>query len=86
MQGCTTHQFHFQTRLLGRFLSLQAFELVDDNPGGYQFQLCGNPEDDLYGLLGKLIQKIRRGLAVRHINDGELGLQIIDNIVRGRIE
>lgn len=85
---CTgvTHQFHFQTRLLGTFLSLAAFELVDDNPGGYEFQLCGDPEDDLFVLLGKLIQKIRRALAVRNVEDGESGLQIIDDIVRGRIE
>ena len=81
-----THQFHFQTRLLGTILSMEAFELVDGYPGGYQFQICGDPEEDLFVLLGKLIQKVRRSLAVRHIEDGQYGLQVIDDIVRGRIE
>jgi hypothetical protein len=34
-------------------------ELRDGNPGGYQFQLIGEPEDDLLALLGRLIDKIR---------------------------
>src|ERR1035437_408186 len=31
-----THQFHFQTRLLGNIVALEAFELRDGNPGGYE--------------------------------------------------
>ncbi|HEY7765305.1 MAG TPA: hypothetical protein VIB38_09980 [Aestuariivirgaceae bacterium] len=34
-----------------------------------------------------MIEKIRRGLSVQHITDGEHGLQIADHhVVRGRIE
>lgn len=51
------HQFHFQTHLLGSIVSLEAFELNEGNPAGYNFQLLGDPEDDLFVLLGKLIQK-----------------------------
>ena len=29
---------------------------------------------------------MRRALAVKHVEDGQLGLQIIDQTVRGRIE
>lgn len=82
-----SHQFHFQTRLLGGIVSLEAFELLDGNPGGYQFQLVGDPEDDLFALLGRLIQKIRRALSVKHLKetDGH-GLQIAEQTVRGRIQ
>ena len=38
-------------------------------------------------LLGRLIQRIRKALSVKHIaNDDRHGLQIADQTVRGRIE
>ena len=62
-------------------------ELREGHPAGYQFQVIGEPEDDLLALLGRLIEKMRRALALRHIEDGTLGLQITDSmIVRGKIE
>ena len=82
-----THEFHFQTMLLGGIVSLRAFELNAGDRGGYEFQLIGDPEDDLFTLLGRLIQKIRKRLSVQHIAvDGIHGLQIIDGTVRGHIE
>lgn len=80
------HQFHFQTRLLGGIVSLEAFEPREGNPAGYTFQLSGKPEEDLFALLGPLIQRIRKALSVKHIEDGPHGLQIVDDTVRGRIE
>lgn len=80
------HQFHFRTRLMGNVVALDAFELREGNPAGYQFQMVGDPEDDLFVLLGRLIQKIRRALSIKHITDGGHGIQIADQIVRGRIE
>ena len=82
------HQFHFRTHLFGTGVALDAFELREGEPAGYQFQIIGRPEDDLLKLLGRLIEKIRRGLSVQHITtDGEHGLQIADHhVVRGRIE
>jgi hypothetical protein len=81
------HLFHFQTRLFGPGVALDAFELRDGYPGGYQFQVIGQPGDDLLALLGRLIDKIRRALSLRHIVDGELGPQIADcRLVRGTIE
>ena len=52
----------------------------------YRFQIIGDPLSDQFVLLGKLIEKIRRLLAVVHIRDSDLGLQIVDETVRGRIE
>jgi hypothetical protein len=80
------HQFHFRTHLLGHIVSLEAFELQDGSPSGYQFQIAGDPEDDLYALLGRMIEKIRRALGRKHIEDSEFGLQIKDDVVRGSIE
>ncbi len=81
-----THQFHFRTRLFGSGVALDAFELREGNPAGYQFQLAGDPEDDLFTLLGRLIQKIRRTLSIKHLEDDGKGLHIADETVRGRIE
>jgi hypothetical protein len=54
---------------------------------GYHFQIIGDPAEDLLVLLGRLIAKIRRALSVKHLVDGELGLQIGDNrVVQGMVE
>jgi hypothetical protein len=77
---------HFRTRLFGPGVALDAFELRGGHPAGYQFQVIGEPGDDLLGLLGRLIDKIRRALSLRHIVDGEFGQQIADHrVVRGTI-
>jgi len=82
-----THDFHFRTHLFGTGVALDAFELREGHPAGYQFQVIGDPQDDLLALLGRLIEKMRRALAVTHIDDGELGLQVSDGLVlRGKIE
>jgi hypothetical protein len=81
------HEFHFRTNLFGTGVALNAFELRDGHPAGYQFQIIGNPEDDLLVLLGRMIQKMRRALYTKHLMDGQLGLQIADHrVVRGMIE
>lgn len=81
------HQFHFRVHLFGSGVSLDAFELREGCPAGYQFRVIGDPEGDLLALLGRLIEKMRRALAVTHIDDSTLGLQVNDGlIVRGKIE
>jgi hypothetical protein len=81
------HEFHVRTLLFGDKLSLESFESTsDEEPSGYRFQIIGDPLADQFVLLGKLIEKMRRSLAVVHIRDTDLGLQIIDETVRGRIE
>ena len=88
LADCTgeAHVFHFRTRLFGPGVALDAFELRDGYPAGYQFQIIGDPQDDLLVLLGRLIEKIRRALSIKHVKNGELGLQIADHlVVQGRI-
>lgn len=76
-----THDFHFRTHLFGTGVALDAFELRDGCPAGYQFQMIGKPQEDLLVLFGRLIEKIRRGLSVKHVSKGEYGLQIADHRV-----
>lgn len=88
LTDCTgkVHEFHFRVHLFGPGVSLDSFELRNGGRAGYQFQVIGEPEDDLLVLLGKLIEKMRRALSIQHVVKGELGLQIADDQdVRGTI-
>lgn len=80
------HEFHFQVRLLGDVMALSAVELKAGAPGGYQFEILGEPDDDPLPLLGKLIERIRRSLSVRYLVRDEDGAQIAEQTVCGRIE
>jgi len=69
-------------------VTLDAFEVQDGDRAGYQFQIIGDPEEDMFAMLGRMVEKIRKALSVKHIRnagDGH-GLQIADMTVRGRIE
>jgi hypothetical protein len=87
IQDCEgeTHLFHFEARDFGEGIAVDAFE-VGARTEGYQFQVIGPPGSDQLGLVGQLIQKIRRSLAVKHLKDGQFGVDIADTVVRGRIE
>jgi hypothetical protein len=81
------HEFHFRLHLLGDRVSMEAFELQGGEPGGYQFQVIGEPEGDLFALMAQLITRMRRALSARHLkDDGDgFGLGIADFLVRGHI-
>ena len=80
------HEFHFRIRLLGNVMALDAFELKAGVPGGYQFQILGEPDDEPLPLLGRLIERIRRSLSIRYLVRSENGTHIADQTVCGRIE
>jgi hypothetical protein len=42
-------------------------------PGGYQFQALGGVECDLFVLLAQLIERMRRALALRHLEKDDCG-------------
>jgi hypothetical protein len=68
-------------------VSLEAFELKEGAPGGYEFQILGKAEADLFGLMGQLTLRMRRTLAQQHLEkDDQYGLVIKDSLVRGRID
>ncbi|WP_419964703.1 DUF7713 domain-containing protein [Pelomonas cellulosilytica] len=81
------HEFRFRTHLFGPGVALDAFELRDGCPAGYRFQVVGEPDEDPLALLGKLIAKMRRALALTHVEDTEHGLQVNDRLIlRGTID
>jgi hypothetical protein len=80
------HEFHFQIRLLGHVMALEAFELKAGVPSGYQFEILGEPDGEPLPLLGSLIERIRRSLSVRYLVRDEDGARIADRTVCGRIE
>ncbi len=82
-----THEFHFRARLYGTVVVLEAFELLQEYPSGYQFRVTGDPEEDTFALLGRLIEKMRRALSIWYVKEGEFGLQIANlETVRGLIQ
>ncbi|OUL95689.1 DUF7713 domain-containing protein [Paraburkholderia hospita] len=82
------HEFHFRSLLFGDQLSLEAFELAsgDEDCEGFRFQLLGDPQSDPFELLGSLVQKVKRALAVRHLVEHAGNLAVAGTTVRGRIE
>ena len=83
----TAHEFHFRTHLFGSGVTLDAFELADGVPSGYQFRVMGEPDDDLWRLMARLVEKMRRALALQHIEEGPLGLHVnARHVVRGLVE
>jgi hypothetical protein len=80
------HEFHFRTRLLGELMVLEAFELKDGGPSGYQFEIVGDRAGEPLSLLGRLIERMRRSLSVQYLEGSEDGVQIADRTVCGRIE
>ena len=82
-----SHTFHFRTRLMGpEMVVLEAFELKNGAPAGYRFQLIADPGEDRFAQLARLVQKMRRALGTRYLDDSPHGLQIKDMEVRGHIE
>ncbi|MBW2246715.1 MAG: hypothetical protein JRF62_05870 [Deltaproteobacteria bacterium] len=81
------HTFHFQTRLLGDKVSIQALEIKNNAPKGYEFSTHGDAEDDLFDLFTKLVERMRRELKQKHIESGDLTRYSItdEDIVRGHI-
>ena len=75
------HEFRFRNWLCGTGLAIDAFEMREGSPAGYRFQVIGEPDDDPLELLGKLIGKMRRALALTHLEDTDLGPQVNDGLV-----
>ena len=82
-----SHLFYFRVRLFGIGVAIDAFELREGYPFGYQFQIIADPEDDLMVLLGQMIKKIRRALSVKHLTRSQGSWQIADHrVVRAVIQ
>ena len=85
--GGAMHRFHFRVHLLGDRVAINVFELDQSgDPGGYEFQVLGDPEGDLFALMGTLVSRMRRTLAQNHLTyEKQFGWGIADCLARGRI-
>jgi hypothetical protein len=82
------HRFDFRLRLLGdERVSLEAFEIREGEPSGYRFQALEEAQTDLFAVLARLVERMRRALSQRHLESrGRFGLMIKERVVRGRID
>ena len=78
-------RFHFLLRHLGDRVALEAFEVHGGERGGYEFQILDDADVDLFELMSRLVERMRRALALRHLADDGLRLSIADMSVRGRL-
>jgi len=79
--------FHFRSHIVGTGHHMRAFEIVDDEPGGHQFEVLDEFEVEAQALHDQLLEKIGRGLARKNLEHHELGPHIpVHRPIVGRIE
>lgn len=76
--GGVTHTFEFRSMLVATGHALYAREALPAGRQGYEFSVLGDSEANVWDLFKHLYDRIRRALAVRHVERGELGWQITD--------
>jgi hypothetical protein len=72
------HTFEFRSMLVPTGHALYARERVPDEHEGYEFSVLGDFDANVWDLFRVLYDRIRNGLAVRHVERGELGWRITD--------
>jgi hypothetical protein len=72
------HTFEFRSMLVATGHALHAREALPAGREGYEFSVLGDFEANVCDLFSRLYDKIRRELAVRHVERGGLGWQITD--------
>lgn len=84
--GGLRHHFKFVTHLVPSGITITAVE--EDKESGYEFQVHGEFDDDTMALFRELLDRMRRDLARRHLDQGEGGSWGIgdDGVVRARID
>ena len=70
------HTFEIRSMLVATGHSMEAVEVSGDGQHGYRFQVLGDYEADALNLFQHLYAKIRRELALRHLERTEWGWQI----------
>jgi len=55
-------------------------------PPGYQFQVLAEPEDEVLTLIARMVERMRRALAVIYLVKAQQGSQIADRTACGRID
>jgi hypothetical protein len=61
------HEFHFRSHLVATGLVIDAFELEEGVPSGYEFSVLGEPDQQPLDLFRRLYERIRHALSVKHL-------------------
>ncbi|MBI2187934.1 MAG: hypothetical protein HYU37_12585 [Acidobacteria bacterium] len=72
------HTFEFRSMLVPTGHALYARERVPEGQEGYEFSVLGDFDANPWDLFRLLYDRIQHGLAVRHVERGELGWRITD--------
>ena len=81
------HRFEIQSLLAATGREMIAQEVPRPERGGYRFEVLGDHEADAWGLFQRLYDKMKREMAVRHVEQTEFGWQLTKGQrLVGRIE
>jgi hypothetical protein len=72
------HTFEFRSMLVPTGHALYARERVAEGEEGYEFSVLGDFDANVWDLFRVLYDRIRQGLAIRHVERGDLGWRITD--------
>jgi hypothetical protein len=72
------HTFEFRSMLVPTGHALYARERVSREQEGYEFSVLGDFDANVWDLFRVLYDRIRDGLAARHVEQGDLGWRITD--------
>ncbi len=72
------HTFEFRSMLVPTGHALYARERVPEGQEGYEFSVLGDFDANVWDLFRVLYDRVQHGLAVRHVERGELGWRITD--------
>lgn len=64
------HEFNFRYNPVPR--GLRAFELIGGEPGGYEFTVLAKDEEPNTALVGRLLEKIRKGLSYQNLEPSNI--------------
>lgn len=82
-----SHTFDIVSRLCATGHVMEALEVREGEVRGYSFAVLGDFEVDAMALFGELYERMRQGLAARHVRRGDLGWQLTEgDRLSGRIE
>lgn len=74
-----SHTFDIVSRLCATGHVMEAIEVREGDSRGYSFAVLGCFEADAMTLFGELYERMRRGLATKHLRRGRLGWQLTDD-------
>lgn len=80
-----SHEFHFFTHIVSTGLAINAYEIIEGERTGYEFSVLGAHDCSQSNLILDLYEKVKKGLAIKYLENNDLGRGIKDMRVVARI-